>query len=527
MTANKQGLNKDSSSTPTTSAVNSSPLSFNASTFIIKGRKRALREAYNRTVSVKHSCYSITGDELVRSYKPFLPLLRVRVYKHGGSSSIITNVEKESFQAIKDLTDAGAQIRHVDISSLRRCVIYDDSIAYFSIVEPVITHGATENVDQTEGDDFWVGSTEPSVVQSAKKHFLSDWKNAIPAEQKIREIEEGIGPVRTRLLENQDEIIREIIRKNNAANKLSICSAFGGMQMSYKYLFDSYKNVIDKHRKQGGEGMRWIINIHKEETVKLVKIFLDAGIQIRHLKNMPPMNFGVSDKEMAITVGKMKNGELSHSFLMSNELLYVNQFNSLFEELWKNGIDAKDRIKDIEEGVDTDIEIVPNAATARGLCLDLITNARTEVMLMFPTGNDFIRQEKMGVIQSLKNAADRRNIKARILMPADSLTKDIVRDLKQNYHNKIGISYFQQASATKATILVVDRRISLVMDLRDDSKTTFDEAIGQSTYSHSKAGVLSYVAIFENLWAETELYESINEGSVRLELANEQLKIQD
>jgi hypothetical protein len=53
-----------------------------------------------------------------------------------------------------------------------------------------------------------------------------------------------------------------------------------------------------------------------------------------------------------------------------------------------------------------------------------------------------------------------------------------------------------------ATILVVDRKVSLVMELRDDSTTTFDEAIGLSTYSNSKAGVLSYVAIFENLWAD-------------------------
>ena len=34
-------------------------------------------------------------------------------------------------------------------------------------------------------------------------------------------------PIKTRLLENQDEIIREIKRKNNAANKLSICTAIG------------------------------------------------------------------------------------------------------------------------------------------------------------------------------------------------------------------------------------------------------------------------------------------------------------
>jgi signal transduction histidine kinase len=47
------------------------------------------------------------------------------------------------------------------------------------------------------------------------------------------------------------------------------------------------------------------------------------------------------------------------------------------------------------------------------------------------------------------------------------------------------------------------------MELRDDLKSTFIEAIGLSTYSNSKAGVLSYVAIFENLWKQSDLYEQL------------------
>ena len=45
----------------------------------------------------------------------------------------------------------------------------------------------------------------------------------------------------------------------------------------------------------------------------------------------------------------------------------------------------------------------------------------------------------------------------------------------------------------------VQVKASLVMELKDDSKATFIEAIGLSTYSNSKAGVSSYIAIFENL----------------------------
>jgi two-component system sensor histidine kinase VicK len=75
-----------------------------------------------------------------------------------------------------------------------------------------------------------------NVKELVKEHeyvFDTLWSKAISAQQRIKEIEEGIIPIKTRLLENQDEIIREIKRKNNAANKLSICTAIGGMQMSY------------------------------------------------------------------------------------------------------------------------------------------------------------------------------------------------------------------------------------------------------------------------------------------------------
>jgi signal transduction histidine kinase len=57
--------------------------------------------------------------------------------------------------------------------------------------------------------------------------------------------------------------------------------------------------------------------------------------------------------------------------------------------------------------------------------------------------------------------------------------------------------------------LIADRKASLVIEVRDDSKSTFSEAIGLATYSNSKPGILSYISIFENLWIQTELYEQL------------------
>ena len=110
-------------------------------------------------------------------------------------------------------------------------------------------------------------------MQQQQYIFEILWNKATPAEQRIREIEEGIQPVSTRILEDQDQIINELRRFNNRATKLSICSAFGGMQMSYKYLFDTFLNIVEKYKKGEGEGMRWIINIDKDSLMKFQSFF--------------------------------------------------------------------------------------------------------------------------------------------------------------------------------------------------------------------------------------------------------------
>jgi two-component system, OmpR family, sensor histidine kinase VicK len=62
--------------------------------------------------------------------------------------------------------------------------------------------------------------------------------------------------------------------------------------------------------------------------------------------------------------------------------------------------------------------------------------------------------------------------------------------------------------------LVVDRKYSLILELKDDSKEaiTTAAAIGWSTYSNSQATVLSYLSIFETLWRQTEIYEQLEQA---------------
>jgi len=224
----------------------------------------------------------------------------------------------------------------------------------FMISEPEYLAPATSH-EKTKPASLIIYSSVKEIVEHQQYVFETLWTKSAPAEQRIREIEEGVLPFKTKILEDENEIINEIRRLNNRASRLSICSAIGGLQMSYKYLFDAYKKIVE------AEGMRCIVNIDNKDSLDLIKVFLNAGIHVRHVKNMPPMNFGVSDKELAATIERMEGGKMSQSFLISNEPLYINHFNSIFEELWNKGTDAADRIRDIEEGTDlADIEIIQN-----------------------------------------------------------------------------------------------------------------------------------------------------------------------
>ena len=355
-------------------------------------------------------------------------------------------------------------------------------------------------------------SNVKEIVDHQRQYvFDSFWSRAIPAERRIREIEEGIVHYETKVLENKEQIFNHMKSVIEKASERSVCSSIGGMQLVYNNFFDDYKKIVDRYRKRGeGKGLRWITTIDKD-SIDLVKIFLNAGVQIKHIKNLTPMNFAVDNRHFYATIDKMEGGKIMESLLVSNEPAYISHYNSIFEELWKNGVDVTDRIRDMEQGVDlADIEVIPSSARAQDLYLDIVKSALEEILWIFPTPNAFIRQDKIGAIQLAKQATKEKNVRVRIMVPANSLIEQKVQKIKQYFpDNIIDVRYIEQMSETKATVLVVDRKASLVMELRDDTKETFVEAIGLSTYSNSKAGVLSYVAIFENLWKQTELYEQL------------------
>lgn len=440
----------------------------------------------------------------------------VNARKRGVKFRYVTEITQENIRYCKELTKMIDDLRHLDGIKSNFYVSESEYIA------PARLHEKGKPASQI------IYSNVKEMIEQQQYIFDSFWTRAIPAEEIIREIEEGVVHYETKLIENSADIIREIGMMTENSNELCTCLTSGGLQYIYNNFFEMKKRLLEKQKNGNHKGIRYVSSIGIDD-VNLAKIFLDSGIQIRHIKNLPPMSFGVSDKQMAATIEKMEGGKMVQSLLMSNEPTYIKHFHSIFEELWKTGIDARDRIQDIELGIDSQgIEIIQNPVEIQLRAFELLKSATKEILLIFSTSNAFHRQERAGAMDLLNEAAA-RDVAIKILTPMDDLIKKKAHQLKQEKAkaSEIEIRNVEQISQTKVTILIVDRKFSFSVELKDDTKETSYESVGLSTYSNSKATVLSYVSIFETLWSQTELYENLAQSNKKLALANEQLEAHD
>ena len=405
----------------------------------------------------------------------------------------ITDITKHNISSCKQVMKI-AQLRHMD--GVKGKIELSDT-------ELIVTTTIKKETLQV------IHSNVKQLVEQQKSIFDILWKKAVPAEQKIREIENGIEPPETKVLEDPAEIFNHMKYVIENASKRLICSPSGAMQKVYDNYFNLYKRILDKHRRGEGEGIRWLTIIDKENK-DLVEVFINAGVQVRHVRNLPPMNFVVDDKHFHATVDKMEGGKIMQSLLTSNESKYVNYYSSLFEELWNKGMDAELRMRDIEGGIDpANIEVIQSSHEALKRSSNLVKNANLEALLMFSTPNAFRRQLESQNLLQFNETAKKSFVKIKILIPSDEQIKETIAKLGVEYPKNVEFRIYEQGLNSRITIVLVDRKECMIIEVKDDTKEDSYTAVGLSVYSNSKSIVVSYVSIFESLWRQTELYEQL------------------
>jgi two-component system sensor histidine kinase VicK len=444
---------------------------------------------------------SACADSLAPSFAMGVELIK-KCYENLKSRKVkvrwITEITQDNLSYCKALMQY-AEVRHLD--GIKGNFEVSDS-AYI----------ATATVNKAQPVPELIYSTAKSVVEQNKNVFDTLWVKAIHAEDRIKEIEEGVIRPEIKAVKDPQEILQGTVGLVRRSKQYSVCSVSAVLLYAHNYSFDTFKEILELHRSGKHSGIRWVTNIEDNEDSRLlevIKTFMELGMQIRHVTNIPPMSFSISEKETSVTIENMRGGSLNTSAIFSSEPAIVEQFAAIFEELWNKGMNAKERVEEIESQTRTFIDIIHNPAEIQKRYHILVASARKHVLLFLPTTTAYRREEKIGIFESLEQAVA-RGANIRILLPTD---KEIEEKIQQKIKLKKGFE-IRKIKATDTTearskILIVDNRIYLMVELKDNTKETFVEAVGSAIISNSKSTVLSYITMFDSLWRQAELYEKL------------------
>jgi two-component system, OmpR family, sensor histidine kinase VicK len=336
---------------------------------------------------------------------------------------------------------------------------------------------------------------------------------------------------RTEVLYDPNEIVRRVVERCYTVKyTMNGCIDVNGPSMFVIPNHPITKAYVDM--KNRGVRIRWISEITRDNLAYCKELMKIA--EIRHLDGVKG-NFGVVDgSEYAASATGIESAP-PPQLIISTVKSFVEQQQYFFDMLWNKAIPAEQKIREIEEGIEPEvIETVRDPVEIQKIGQDIVESAKKEILIIFSTARAFYRQDKAGIVNLLnQTAAQNPSIKIRILTPINDLIKEEEEEeeegtiqkilggkTQQGQEKNVDIRHIEPSMQTRVTILLIDRRYSLIVELKDDSKDNSNEAIGLATYSNSKPTVLSYASIFESLWMQTELYQQIKE-------ANEHLKIHD
>ncbi len=286
----------------------------------------------------------------------------------------------------------------------------------------------------------------------------------------------------------------------NVKERMDVFIDENGPAMIIKY--DIYKDNYIKARRRGAK-IRFVTEItkHNIQYCKELRTIVD---EFRHLDNLKG-SIAVNDFEFLGST-TWRETQLLTPVTYSNEKEVVEQQRYIFDTFWKKAISFDQRIMEIEEGIIPKvIETFDNSFDIQDRIFDLLNSANNEILIISSSSNAFHRQKKAGSIQKLLEISQNKPwIAIKILTP-----KDIEIENMADKMTNSNFTFRFTEPLSKVSFLMVDRKYSLVVELKDDSKKTLAEAKGFAIYSNSTPTVSSYAAIFNSLWKQAEMYQQL------------------
>jgi two-component system, OmpR family, sensor histidine kinase VicK len=314
---------------------------------------------------------------------------------------------------------------------------------------------------------------------------------------------------KTEVLYDPNEIVRRAVEEyHTLKHTVDVCTDLNGPSIFVIPNHPVTEAYVDM--KNRGVRMRFISEI-TNENIQYCKELMKVVTELRHLDEVKG-NFGVADKRVYHASATTIKSAPPPQLIISTVKAVVDQQQYFFDMLWKKAIPAKQRIKEIEQGVKREfMDTIQDPYEIQKILDSLLKSATEEILIILPTTSTtnkrLYQYEQENLLQLLRNAAEHR-VKIRIL--ADLSTKEIIeRELLFTKSNSdlVELQFLDKEQQNKVITIIADKELCLTTEVKDneDDIDSTVEVLGLATYSNSESTVLSYASIFETLWIQAEL----------------------
>ena len=149
----------------------------------------------------------------------------VEAKRKGVQLRYLTEITNDNLSYCKEIMSMVDEVRHLD--GIKGNFMISES----EYLAPITSRHKIKPADTI------IFSNVKEIVEHQQYVFHTFWDKAIPAEQKIREIEEGIVHYDTRIINDSQQIIKEIHCLIADSNELYSCLTTGGIEYSYNHFF--------------------------------------------------------------------------------------------------------------------------------------------------------------------------------------------------------------------------------------------------------------------------------------------------
>ena len=314
------------------------------------------------------SCEIITNDKsFVKSSGTYEQDL-AGAHKKGVKARFLLPIEKDTLPMIESMSRR-ATVRHLDSmenieefepeggdvsgNTFLRVVVIDDTEVLFVRAQP------------GGGEESAIWTSQRELARMIRLMFRNMWRNAPDMAKKQVEIETGRKPEHLTPIYGDADMEKTLRMVLSHAEK-ELCCVLSGEQLIY-----NLNTLVTESRTLSAKGVKVMMlasirgNVNRGkmlasargEIAGAVRALKAAGAEVRHPLDESILLMALNDEEVTFNL----LGESAISSSGGNIGVYTNHHDTIerireyFDKLWKNSVDASDRLREISQVVGKEV----------------------------------------------------------------------------------------------------------------------------------------------------------------------------